>query len=53
MLRGLTLYGHGSHLGHVTINICNKFTPLNLRSEHIKFEFKWSSGFLENSVLIY
>ena len=33
---GLTLYGHGRHLGHVTINVCCKFTPLNLRSHHIK-----------------
>ena len=24
-----TLYGHGGHLGHVTINISYQFTPLN------------------------
>ena len=41
----LTLYGHGGHLGHVTISICNKSTPLNLRRRHIKFEFNWPSGF--------
>ena len=41
------------HLGHVTINICYKFTPLNLRSRHIRFEFNWPSGFWENYVLIY
>ena len=50
---GLTLYGHGGHLGHVKINICYKFTPLNLRSRHIKLEFNWPSGFLEKYVLIY
>ena len=45
IFKGVSLYGHGSHLGHVTINICYKFTPLNLRSRHIKFEFNWPSGF--------
>ena len=51
--RVFTLYGHGRHLGDVTINIWFKFTPLNLRSLHIKFEFNWPSGFLQNCVLIY
>ena len=38
--------------GYVTINICYKFTPLDLRSRHIKFEFNnWPSGFWENYVL--
>ena len=37
--------GRGGHLGHVTINICYKLTPLNLRSRHIKFKFNWPSGF--------
>ena len=40
-----TLYGHSGHLDHVTINLCYKFTPLNLRTLHIKFEFNWPSGF--------
>ena len=34
-----TIYGHGSHLGHVTwiiyVHICS----------HIKFVFDWPSGF--------
>ena len=50
---GFTLYGHGGHLGHVTIKICCKFTSVNLRSLHMKFEFNWPSGFYENYVLIY
>ena len=52
-LMGFTLYGHGGHLGHVTIKICCKFTSVNLRSLHMKFEFNWPSGFYENYVLIY
>ena len=51
--RDFTLYGHGRHLGDVTINIWFKFTALNLRSLHMKFEFNWPSGFRENCVLIY
>ena len=43
--KGLTIYGLGGHLGHVTIIICYKFTPLDLMSRHIKFKFNWSSGF--------
>ena len=42
---GLTLYGHCRHLGDVTINIWFKFTPVNLRSLHMKFEFNRLSGF--------
>ena len=49
-LKGFTLYGHGGHLGHETINIRYKFTPPpppppNLRIPHMKFEFNWPSGF--------
>ena len=44
-LNGFILYGHGRHLGDVTINIWFKFTPLNLRSLHMKFEFNWPCGF--------
>ena len=43
-LNVFTLYGHGGHLGDVTINIFYKFTPLNLWSLHMKFEFTWPSG---------
>ena len=45
ILMRFTLCGHGGHLGKVTINICYKFTPLNLWSLHMKFEFNWPSGF--------
>ena len=44
-LKVFTLYGHGRHLGGVTITIWFKFTPLNLRSLHMKFEFNWHSDF--------
>ena len=48
--RVFTLYGHGRHLGDVTINIWYNFTPLNLRILHMKFELNWPSGFWENYV---
>ena len=44
-LRVFTIYGRGSHLGHV-----NK---LSAGSLHMKFEINWLSGFRENYVLIY
>ena len=47
-LRVFTLYGHGGHLGHVTINICYIFTLFNLRSLRMKFEINWPNGFLVN-----
>ena len=48
--RVFTLYGHVHHLGDVTINIWFKFTPLNLRSLHMKCEFILPSDFWENCV---
>ena len=42
-----------SHLCHVTIDICYKFTPFNLRSLYMKFEFEWLTGFCKNNVLIF
>ena len=42
-------YGHGSHLGHVTMTIAN-FNSLFLRMLHIKFGFDWPSGFREEDV---
>ena len=47
VLKGFTLYGHGGHLGHVTITICFKITPLNLWSLHMEFEFNLPSSFWE------
>ena len=41
------------HLGHVTINICERFPSLNLRSLHImKFDFNHPSDFGEKDVWI-
>ena len=45
ILRVLTLYGRIGQLGHVTINICYKFTPLDLGSLNMKFEFSWPGDF--------
>ena len=28
---GITVYVHGGHFGHMTINICYKFTSLNIK----------------------
>ena len=43
--RVLTIYGNGSHLGHVTsmsrTNVCSPY-PWRL---HVKFGFDWLSGF--------
>ena len=49
-LRGFTIYGCGSHLGHV-----NKMPRTNFRSPytrrlHIKFGFDRASGFGEEDV---
>ena len=46
------MYGSGGHLSHVTRTICINFGYPIIRSCHIKFEFNWHSGFLENYVLI-
>ena len=39
-----TIYGHGSHLGHVTKIFCINFCLLIIRSLHMKFEFNWANG---------
>ena len=39
-----TLYGHGGHLGHVTIIMLTNFHFPVPESLHIKFGSKWSSG---------
>ena len=46
ILRGFTIYEHCGHLGHVTS------TQPIIRSFHMKFEFKWHSGFWGNYVLM-
>ena len=45
IFRVLTIYGHGGHLGHVTSTIGINFGQPIIRSLHMKFEFKWPSGF--------
>ena len=45
IFRVLTIYGHGGHLGHVTSAIGINFGQPIIRSLHMKFEFKWPSGF--------
>ena len=40
-----TIYGHGSHLGHVTWTIYTNFRSPFPRRLHIKFGFDWPSGF--------
>ena len=39
-----TIYGRGSHLGHVTLLSCINFGLLSRRSLHMKFEFNWANG---------
>ena len=40
-----TIYGHGCHLGHVTLTIwINVCSPIPWRL-HMKFDFDWPSGF--------
>ena len=46
-LRVFTIYGHGGHLGHVTLTltIYTNFGSPFTRRLHIKFGFDWPSGF--------
>ena len=32
------MYGRDGHLGHVTINVCEKFHSLKLRITYMKFD---------------
>ena len=43
-LRVFTIYGRGSHLGHVTKIFFMHFGYLIIRSLHMKFEFNWANG---------
>ena len=42
--RVFTIYGCGSHLGHVTIIFHINFGKLSIRSFHMKFDFNWANG---------
>ena len=43
--RVLTIYGHGSHLGHVTRIMLTNFHFLVPESFHTKFSSEWPSRF--------
>ena len=49
-LRVFTIYGHGSHLGHVTSIMLTNFHFLVPESFHTKFSSEWLSIFWENLV---
>ena len=46
--RGFTIYGRGSHLGHVTQMLRTKYRSPYPRRLHIKFGFDRPSGFRED-----
>ena len=43
--RVFTIYGHGSHLGHVTSIMSSDFHFLVPESFHTKFNSEWPSSF--------
>ena len=47
-LKGFTIYGHGSHFGHVIWFINLHIGSSFLYMLHIKFGFDWPSGFRED-----
>ena len=46
-----TIYGHGGHVGHVTLLICISFHSHSPLSFHMSFGFKWPNCFCEKQVL--
>ena len=48
--RVFTIYGRGSHLGHVTQMPRTNFSSPYPRRLHIKFGFDWPSGFGEEDL---
>ena len=42
--KGLTIYGHGGHLVHVTCTIYINFLSHSPRRLHMKFGIDWRSG---------
>ena len=44
-LKVFTIYGHGGHIGHVTLTVCIYFHFLSPRRLYRKFGYIWSSGF--------
>ena len=49
-LKVFTIYGHGGHLGHVTLTVYIKFCSPFPRRLHIKFGFDWPSSFIGEDV---
>ena len=47
ILKVFAIYSPGGHLGHVTWTIYINFRSPFLRMLHMKFEFDWPSGFIE------
>ena len=50
-LKVFTIYGHGGHVGHVTLLICISFHSHSPLSFHMSFGFKWPDCFCEKQVL--
>ena len=50
ILKVFTIYGHGGHLGHVTLTIYIKFCSPFPRRLHIKFGYDFQSFFLGEDV---
>ena len=44
ILKGFTIYGHGSHLGHVTWYIYNHIGSPFIQMLSIKFDFDFRDG---------
>ena len=49
-LKGLTIYGHGGHLGRPTATILAIFRSPDLRRHNMKCEQIWLSGFREEEI---
>ena len=50
IVKVLTIYGHGGHLGHVTETIFINLCPSFPRWLHVKFDFDMQSCFKEKDV---
>ena len=50
-LKVFTIYGHGSHVGHVTKLICINFNSYSSSSFHMNFGSKLHNCFCEKQVL--
>ena len=46
-----TIYGHGGHVGQLTLLICISFHSHSPLSFHMSFGFKWPNYFCQKQVL--